>query len=137
MAMEKVDDALETEDHEGVDVAEVRQGMAALEAGDVDEARVLLQDSITEALAERPLATGYETGTGLVPPVLSGRDAFGGGDWVVLLASIAVVGVGVWLSVRFRPHESVSALRLLLGTTPDNSGGSKRTTSTQITRHPR
>ncbi len=44
LAMEKVDDALMTEDQEGVNVAEVEQGMQALEAGQVDEARTLLQD---------------------------------------------------------------------------------------------
>jgi len=115
LAMEKVDDALGTEDQEGVDVAGVRAGMAALEAGQVEEARALLQDSIAEAMADRPLATGYETGTSMVSPQLSGRGPLGGGDWAVLLVAAAVGGLGVWLSVRFRPRDSVGALRLLLG----------------------
>jgi len=118
LAMEKVDDALETEDQEGVDVAELEQGMQALEAGQADQARTLLQDSISEALAGRPLATGYETGTSVVPVELPGREPLTGSDWLVLVLSLGVAGLGVWLSVRFRPLESVGALRLLLGTKP-------------------
>ena len=114
-AMEKVQDALDAEDQEDVDVTEVRQGMAALEAGRVDEARTLLQDSIADAFVGRPLATGYQTGTSIVRPTLDGRGPLGGGDWLVLALCASVSGVGVWLSIRFRPHESMSALRLLLG----------------------
>jgi hypothetical protein len=117
--MEKLSDALETDDQEGVDVAEVREGMDALDAGDVGAARMLLEHSIAAALAGQPLATGYETGTGLIPSELPGRGALGLGDWLLLGLSVAVAGAGVWLSVRFRPHDSVSALRLLLGTRPD------------------
>lgn len=135
LAMEKVNDALETEDQEGVDVAEVEQGMHALEADQVDQARTLLQDSITEALAGRPLATGYETGTGVVPVELPGRGPLTGSDWLVLGLSVGVAALGVWLSVRFRPHESVSALRLLLGTKPVTANRPKR--RIRIARHPR
>jgi len=118
LAMEKVDDALETEDQEGVDVDKLEHGMQALEAGQDDQARTLLQDSISEALADRPLATGYETGTGVVPVELPGREPLTGSDWLVLVLSLGVAGLGVWLSVKFRPLESVGALRLLLGTKP-------------------
>ena len=118
LAIEKVSDALETDDQEGVDVAGVRRGMQRLEAGRVGQARTLLQDSITAALADQPLATGFETGTGLVPAELPGRGSLGVGDGVLLVLSLAVAGVGVWLSVRFRPHDSVSALRLILGAGP-------------------
>jgi len=135
LAMEKVNDALETEDQEGVDVAEVEQGMHALEAGQVDAARTLLQDSVAEALADLPLATGYETGTGLVPVELPGRGALTSGDWLVLGLSLGVAGLGVWLSVRFRPHESVSALRLLLGTKPVTVDRPRR--GIRTARHPR
>jgi hypothetical protein len=123
LAMEKVNDALETDDQEGVDVAEVRQAIDGLEAGRVDHARGLLQDSITVALADQPLATGYETGTRVVSVQLPGRDPLGVGDWLLLGLSVVVTGAGVWLSVRFRPHDDVSALRLLLGgANPDKSG---------------
>jgi len=135
LAMEKVDDALETEDQEGVDVARVEQGMQALEAGQVDEARTLLQDSISDALTGRPLATGYETGTGVVPVELPGREPLAGSDWLVVALSAGVAGLGVWLSVRFRPHESVSALRLLLGTKAATVNKPRR--GIRIGRHPR
>lgn len=135
LAMEKVDDALETEDQEGVDIAELRQGMKALESGQVDRSRTLLQESIADALAGLPLATGYETGTRLVPSELPGRGPLEGSDWLVLGLCIAVSGLGVWLSVRFRPHESVSALRLLLGTKPVTDDSPRR--SIRFARHPR
>jgi len=135
LAMEKVDDALLAEDQEGVDVAEVEQGMQALEAGQVDRARTRLQDSIAEAIAGRPLATGYETGTGVVPVELPGRGPLTGGDWLVLVLSVGVAGLGVWLSVRFRPYESVSALRLLLGTKAATVNKPRR--GIRIGRHPR
>jgi hypothetical protein len=135
LAMEKVNDALETEDQEGVDVAGVEQGMHALEAGDVDQARTLLQNSIADAVAGRPLATGYETGTSLVPPKLPGRGPLTGSDWLVLGISVGVAALGVWLSVRFRPSQSVSALRLLLGTKPVTVNRPRP--RIRIARHPR
>lgn len=117
-AMEKVQDALDAEDQEDVDVAEVQEGMTALEAGGVDQARGLLQDSIADAFVGRPLATGYETGTSIVSPALDGRGPLARGDWLLVALCASVSGLGVWLSVRFRPHESMSALRLLLGVDP-------------------
>lgn len=117
-AMEKLHDALDAEDQEDVDVAEVRQGMTALEAGRVDEARTLLDGAIADAFVGRPLATGYQTGTSVVAPTLDGRGPLRGTDWLVLALCASVTGLGVWLSVRFRPHESVSALRLMLGAGP-------------------
>jgi hypothetical protein len=125
-AMEKVQDALDAEDQEDVDVAEVRQGMTALEAGRVDEARTLLQDAVADAFVGRPLATGYETGTSDVPPTMDGRGPLGGSEGLVLTVCAAVTGVGVWLSIKFRPHESVSALRLLLGANPTQTDRPRR-----------
>ena len=63
LAMKRVDDALETDDQQGVDVAELEQGRAVLESGDVGQARVLLQDSIEQAAGGLPAATGMQTGT--------------------------------------------------------------------------
>lgn len=111
LAMEKVNDALETEDQEGVAVPEVEQGMRALEAGQVDHARTLLQDSITAALAELPRATGYQSGTTVVLSELPGRSGLSGQDWALLGASIALAGVGLVLAYRFRPRDSVAELR--------------------------
>lgn len=115
LAMEKVQDALDTKDQEGMSVAEVEQAMRALESGDASTARRLLQDSIKTALARQPRATGNETGTTKIVPELHGRTGFGGQDWLFLLVSIVAVVAGTWLAVVFRPHESVGVLRSLLG----------------------
>lgn len=124
LAMEKVQDALETKDQEGVSVAELQQGMAALEAGDAVHARTLLQDSIKVALAEQPRATGNETGTRLIIPELEGRSGFGGQEWLFLLVSVVAVVAGISLAYLFRPHDSIGVLRSLLGTPPPEADGS-------------
>ena len=111
LAMEKVDDALSTEDREGVNVAELEDGMRALEGGQVARARVLLQGSIEEALAQLPTATGYETGTTVVVSAMPGRAGLTGQDVGLLVASIAVAGLGLLLAYRFRPHDSIRELR--------------------------
>ena len=115
LAMEKVDDALAAEDHDGVSISELTQGKAALEAGDAVQARTLLQDSIKEALSELPPATGNGTGTTIVSPELPGRHGLTGQDWLFLVASAVLVGAGAALAYRFRPHDSVAALRRRLG----------------------
>lgn len=116
LAMEKVNDALETEDQEGVDVAELEQGMAALEAGDGVRARQLLQDSISEALVSLPPATGNQTGTHQVDPELSGRADLRSQDWALLASSILVLLLGLWLTYVFRPHDNIRTLRARLAT---------------------
>lgn len=126
LAMEKINDALETDDQEGVSVGELKQGMDALEAGQVDRARTLFEHSITAALADRPLATGYETGTGVVAAQLPGRGPLHRGDWLVLALSAGLSALGVWMAVRFRPHDTVGGLRILLGVTPATSGVTRR-----------
>lgn len=124
LAMEKVDDALETEDQEGVDVAELEQGMAALEAHDVDRARTLLQDSIQEAVAALPPATGNETGTHQIPLELEGRPDLRAQDGGLLAASALALVLGAWLSFLFRPLDSIRTLRARLATlTPDSGDG--------------
>lgn len=81
LAMEKIDDALATKDQQGVDVDGLKQAQAALEAGQVDEGRALLQKSITEAVGTLKPATGEETGTTLVLSPLQGRASLTGRDW--------------------------------------------------------
>lgn len=135
MAMEKVGDALETEDQDGVDVTGLRLGQEALEAGNSGEAHALLQESIGEALAELPPATGTETGTRLVPSPLPGRGPLDAADALALALCIAVAGVGVWLSVRFRPPEGLDALRRLMGAEPAPQGHPHRVI--RMARHPR
>lgn len=119
LAMEKVGDALETDDQEGVSVPEVEQARTALEAGNATEARALLQNSIEEAVSGLPRATGNETGTTTVVPELPGRSGLGGQDWLFLLLSIGAVLVGSWLAFLFKPHESIGVLRSLLRQEPE------------------
>lgn len=115
LAMEKVDDALAAEDQDGVAVAEVKQAKVALDAGRVGSARVLLQGSIKQALAELGPATGEQTGTTVVSPALAGRGDLTGRDWGFLAGSLVLVLVGIWLAVRFRPEDTVGELRRRLG----------------------
>lgn len=117
-AMEKVQDALDTQDQEGVDVGELKQGMAALEAGNVGQARSLLQDSITQAMQELPPATGTQTGTTKVVPEQPGRAGWHTQDLIFLVASVVALVLGIWLAYLFRPHDSLKSLRSLLGTSP-------------------
>ncbi len=127
VVVEKVADALETEDQEGVDVPTLRQAMAALEGDDVEEARSLLQDSIAEALHNRPPAVGMDTGTTIVRTELEGRSGLAGEDWAFLAVSVGALLLGAWLTVRFRPHDSIRTLRTQLaggtGVTSQQSGG--------------
>jgi len=118
LAMEKVGDALATSDQEGVDVAQLEQAQAALEAGDAEQARPLLEESISEAVAGLPPATGEETGTTVISEELAGNDGLDGTDVGLLLGSIALLGLGVGLSWRFRPDDTVKALRKRIGGTP-------------------
>ena len=111
LAMEKVDDALATGNQKGVNVAELKQGKAALKVGDVAKARTLLQGSIRDALASLAPATGNETGTRQVEPGLSGRSGLRAQDWALLAGSVAVLLLGVWLAFRFRPHDTIRTLR--------------------------
>ena len=111
LAMEKVGDAIDAEDQEGVNVVKLKGGMRALEAGQVEQARALLQGSIEKALAEQPTATGYETGTTVVMSAMPGRTGLNGQDLGLLVGSVAVAGLGLVLAYRFRPRDSVRELR--------------------------
>ena len=115
LALEKVDDALNTEDQEGVDVAELQRARAALEAGDVAQGRTQLTESISEALSQLPPATGEETGTTTVPRALPGGGALSGSDWVLLVVSVLLMGLGGGLAWHFRPKDNVRHLRAQLG----------------------
>lgn len=126
LAMEKVEDALATDDQEGVAVPQVKQGMAALEQGEVGTASRLLRRSISEALASLPPATGTQTGTTDVPPELKGRPDLRAQDWALLAASTAVLSLGVALAWLFRPQDSVRSLRSRLGTPGDPAAAPPR-----------
>ena len=126
LAMEKVDDALETDDQEGVDVAELERGMAALESGDVGMARTLLQDSIRQATTALPPATGNQTGTRIVTPELPGRPDLRAQDWVLVATSALALVSGVWLAFLFRPRDTIRTLRTRLATALASDSGDGR-----------
>lgn len=118
LAMEKIDDALNTKDREGVNVAEVKQAKVALDAGDVAQARALLQHSISEALSKLMPATGEETGTRVLLSAEAGRGRLALGGWVTLMVSALFLLVGFVVAWRFRPEDSVRDLRRRLGASP-------------------
>lgn len=120
VAMEKVGDALETDNREGVDVPTLEQGMAALEAEEVEDARRLLQGSVTEALHDPPPATGMQSGTTIVRLEQPGRSGLASEDWGFLVAAVFTGLLGAWLTFRFRPQDSIRTLRVRLA----DSGGS-------------
>lgn len=111
LAMEKIEDALATEDQEGVDVATLEQAKTALEAEQIDPARTLLQASITQALSGLPPATGEETGTTVIEPALDTRDGMSRSDWSLIAFSLLALLAGVLLAFRFRPADTVGELR--------------------------
>ena len=118
LAMEKVQDALATEDHAGVDVATLQRAETALEAEQVDTARADLQASITQALSDLPPATGEDTGTTVVVPALDTRDGMSASDWLFIAISLLALVAGVLLAVRFRPADSVAELRQRMAEKP-------------------
>jgi hypothetical protein len=125
---DKVNDALDSDDKDGVNMDLVSQAKAALEGNDMMQARLLLQASIGAVpdlsgtdvrpilhLAPNaghvPLAVGDETGTNVVYDPLPGRRHLTGTD-VVLLSIAAVLALaGLFLAWRWRPHDSIRALR--------------------------
>lgn len=115
LAMEKVDDALAAEDQDGVAVADVEKAKRALGAGQVEQARALLQGSIKEALSKQALPLGEQTGTTVVVPALPGRHGLSGRDWGFLIASLIFLVAGSGLAFRFRPRDTVDELRRRLG----------------------
>lgn len=114
-AMEKIDDALTTQDQEGVDVAGLKQAQAALDAGQVEQGRALLQKSISEALSTQKPAVGEETGTTQVLGALPGPAGLSGRDWGFLAVSAVLLLAGAALAVKYRPQDNVQALRERLG----------------------
>lgn len=119
LAMEKADDALDTPDNEGVDIAKVQQARAALEANQVARAQELLTQAITAAVAAQPPATGMSTGTRTIEPELAGRPAAADVGWVPAIASLALLLAGAYLTYRYRPADTPAQLRRRLAQTAD------------------
>ena len=125
---DKVADALESKDADGVDVALVKQAQAAVDREDMMGARELLQRSIgaradvtgrnVQPILQVPtgsddaqLATGEETGTTVVTDELPGRGALTRPDVALLVLAVIVGAAGIVLSIRLRPADSIHALR--------------------------
>lgn len=105
---DKIGDALEAPDQEGVVLADVESAQQAFESGDLGTTRDLLQQSV------QPVAlpvTGEETGTTMMLDPLDPSPNLTGIDGVLAALSAAAVVGGVVLVVRGRPKESLSDLR--------------------------
>ena len=117
---ERIQDALEAPDKEGVDLVLVRRALDAVEAPGEDKAglrraRVLLWDSLGGKLPSAPqggrLATGIETGTSRVlDEFRPARGISGTEDAVLFALAVCAVAVGIWLSVRLRPPHRIREL---------------------------
>lgn len=112
---EKVGDALEVEDQEGVDIALVRQADDALAAGDMHKARALLERSIGARphvgasdvapigeVSEHRMAVGSEPGDAPILDPLDTSD-IQGGDTAAIATGAIVALAGILLGWRWRP----------------------------------
>ncbi|MCZ4508738.1 hypothetical protein O3Q52_11085 [Streptomyces sp. ActVer] len=117
---ERIEDALEAPDKEGVDLGLVRQALEVVEGPGPDEtafprARVLLLDALGGKLPSSPqsgrFATGTETGTSAVlDEFRPARGIADAGDAVLLGLALAAVISGLWLSHRLRPPHRIREL---------------------------
>ena len=128
MITDKLTDAKESPDKEGVDIAEVEQAIQALDKGDMPQVRLLLEQSIgaradlsgldvRHVLQVAPggstlsLATGEQPGTLIVTDELTGRGPWSGTDSALIGIAVAAAAAGALLGWRFRPAHSVHTLR--------------------------
>jgi hypothetical protein len=114
-AAERINDALNAPNKDGVDMDLVVQAQKALTAGDAHQARALLERSIgarshldnSDPLPIRqvgPLATGADTGINVVTDPLPPDRDITGSDWETLSGLFLLGALGVYLAERFRPH---------------------------------
>lgn len=117
---DKIVDAQEAPNQEGVDLDLVADAEEAFEREDMHEVRALLERSIgaqphrgdldplpigeTRGSPGMPMATGAETGTDVAIDELAPDRSLSGSDGLGLAALAVLTGVGVWLAVRFRPR---------------------------------
>lgn len=128
---ERLLDALEAPDQEGVDMVRLEEAAALLEQEPVDEARLQQVRDVLSAAIEIRAATGYgaipepgemgeessfvrgaESGTEVVLDELRPARGVDSGDDVVLIAAgLALAVLGLALARRWRPHHTVHQLR--------------------------
>jgi len=116
---DKIKDAQEVQNKEGVKIELVEQAGEAFEQGDLHRTRSLLEQSIgarphlggsdippireTSNLGSGVLATGEQTGTNVAIDPLEPDRGLDGGAWALLAASLGLVLLGGWLALRWRP----------------------------------
>jgi len=117
---DKIVDAQEAQNQEGVDLALVAEAEEAFEREDMHEVRLLLERSIgaqphsgeqdplpigeTRGTPGMEMATGAETGIDVVTDELEPDRDLSGTDGLGLVALAALAAAGVWLALRFRPR---------------------------------
>jgi len=115
MVADKINDAMESDDTSGVQIALVEKAKAELAAGDLHQTRALLEQAIGARVHTGaadpvvigqvpPPATGAETGTLAAIDALPGRGGLHGGEWTLLALSALIAVAGVGLSFRLHPH---------------------------------
>ena len=117
---ERIEDALQAPDKEGVNLGLVRKALDVVERPGQDQAalretREILLESLGGKLPSAPqpgrFATGTETGTSVVlDEFRPARGIADAGDATLLALSLVAVAVGLWLSVRLRPPHSIREL---------------------------
>ena len=125
---DKIGDAIDSEDQDGVDIALVKQAKDALDGNDMMKVRDLLQRAIGarpdltgtdvrpilqvgKGASSVPLATGEQTGTSVVTDQLPGRGGLTGTDVTLIVLAGLVALAGLAFSVRSRPANTIRALR--------------------------
>lgn len=112
--LDKVKDAQAAKHKEGVDLSLVAQAQKTFEAGQVHQARSLLERSIgarphrgTEPPPIRevgPPPKGAEPGRAIPTATLPGRTGLDGSDWLVLIGFLLIGAIGAAVAVRLRPR---------------------------------
>lgn len=117
---DKIADALDAADDHGVDLALVGDAQAALETEDLHQTRTLLESSIgarPHLVADDPgaagdhldgavddLAPADEVAAPAILDPLDTRRDLSSGDWVIVAAALAAIGLGTTAAVRLRPE---------------------------------
>lgn len=126
----RLEDALTAPDKSGTDLTRVRQARSLVDRGDqadLNRARQLLLGATNVRFAtgygavpapgqagtdRPPYATGAETGTTAVLDEFTPRRGISDtGDVVLLSIAVLAVAVGMLLAHRWRPHDTLRALR--------------------------
>jgi hypothetical protein len=105
---DKVGDALDAPDTQGVDLDKVAAAQQALKAGDMDQVRTLLQASLLPLTAP---VTGEDTGTTTMLDPLPGHTTGTASTAALAGLSVAALLLGLGLARRWRPVESLAQLR--------------------------